>query len=271
MAGVILSRSKYAEKPYYLSNMSINIYSMEELCYYIYNNIYLIGTDVIDEGLISYIKIELGEADLAEQLEFLNSQNAGLAEIIMVILGYVDYYTKEEIEELKEIINKLDTQNAAERLKLRADNFLNSKRYNSAIRNYELIVYNKRDMTLPISFYGNVWHNMGVAYGRLFHYKDAEICFKTAYELNKDENSLKSSIVAACLERGVDITEDTDELTYVTCSEVEMIMDHINEECEYAKIAEAFSLKEDGRISEYHEALNQIVINWKSEYRNYMK
>ena len=58
MAGVILSRSKYSDKPYYISNMSINIYSMEELCYYIYNNIYLIGTDLLEPGLISYIDTE---------------------------------------------------------------------------------------------------------------------------------------------------------------------------------------------------------------------
>lgn len=57
MAGFILCRSKYAEKPYYISNMAINIYSMEELCYYIYNNIYLIGADLVDEGLIKYIEI----------------------------------------------------------------------------------------------------------------------------------------------------------------------------------------------------------------------
>ena len=50
MAGVILSRSKYAEKPYYITNMSINIYSLEELCYYIYNNICLLYTsDAADE------------------------------------------------------------------------------------------------------------------------------------------------------------------------------------------------------------------------------
>ena len=55
MAGFILCRSKYAEKPYYINNMAINIYSMEELCYYIYNNIYLIGTDLIDEGLVNWI------------------------------------------------------------------------------------------------------------------------------------------------------------------------------------------------------------------------
>ena len=33
MAGVILSRSKYAEKPYYITNMSINIYSLEAVSY----------------------------------------------------------------------------------------------------------------------------------------------------------------------------------------------------------------------------------------------
>ena len=54
MAGVILSRSKYAEKPYYITNMSINIYSLEELCYYIYNNIYLIGTDLVFEWQVAF-------------------------------------------------------------------------------------------------------------------------------------------------------------------------------------------------------------------------
>ena len=100
---------------------------MEELCYYIYNNIYLIGTDLLEPGLISYIESELGETELASQLEFLMTQNAGLSEIVMTILRYVDYYSVREIQELKDTIDKLDLQNATERLKLRADNFLNNK------------------------------------------------------------------------------------------------------------------------------------------------
>mgnify|MGYP000842207167 CR=1 FL=1 len=34
MAGLILCRTRYAERPYYINNMGVNIYSLEELCYY---------------------------------------------------------------------------------------------------------------------------------------------------------------------------------------------------------------------------------------------
>ena len=100
MAGLILCRTRYAERPYYISNMGVNIYSLEELCYYIYNNIYLIGTDLFDEGLTDYISGELGEKELAEQLEFLITENAGLSELVMTVLRYVDYYSEEEIDAL---------------------------------------------------------------------------------------------------------------------------------------------------------------------------
>ena len=272
MAGVILSRSKYSDKPYYISNMSINIYSMEELCYYIYNNIYLIGTDLLEPGLISYIESELGETELASQLEFLMTQNAGLSEIVMTILRYVDYYSVREIQELKDTIDKLDLQNATERLKLRADNFLNNKRYYSAIHNYEIILYGKADRSLPISFYGDVWHNMGVAYGRMFFYKDAEICFNTAYELNNNENSLKAAHVARCMDQKVTVNDmEEDELTYVTYREIETLMDHVVDEPEYIPVKSAFELKNEGRVSEYYRSVDDILAGWKAEYRNFMK
>ena len=232
MAGVILSRSKYAEKPYYITNMSINIYSLEELCYYIYNNIYLIGTDLVDDGLISYID--------------------------------------NEIEELKEIIDGLDKQNAKELRQLRADNFLNSRRYDSAIRNYELIVYGRKDESLPVDFYGNVWHNMGIAYVRMFFFREAEVCFKTAYEINKNISSLKSSVVAKVLGANGNMEFD-DEMSYVTAKEVETIMDHIDEEVSYVPLLNAIKLREEGRMTEYNDAVNEVIDNWKNEYRNYMK
>ena len=270
MAGLIWCKGKYSTRPYYISNMAVNIYSMEELSYYIYNNIYLIGTDLFDTGLIDFIDRELGEKELAEELEFLSSQNAGLAEMVITVLRHVDYYSEEEISELRKVIDMLDTQNALERLKLRADNFLSNRRYSSAIRNYETIVYGRRDDTLNDLFYGNVWHNMGVAYARMFVYEEAWKCFTRAYELNGLESSRNAGIAAGKL-AGRDIDENDEEQVYMVVREIETIMDHAVDDRTYAPVKKAFELKDEGRIAEYYSELDRIVDGWKADYRNYIK
>lgn len=270
MAGLILCKSKYSEKPYYISNMAVNVYSVEEICYYIYNNIYIIGMDMFDEGLISYIDKELGESELAKQLEFLINQRAGLSELVLSVLRYVDYYSAEEIARLKDVIERLDVQNVAERLKARADNFLKNKCYTSAIKNYELIVYGKKDKSLSVDFYGNVWHNMGVAYAGLFSFYDAGVAFRTAYELNGREESKKAFYSALCLEKGGTDDEATEEM-YVCCREIETIFDEAATSEKLAYIHKAYELKEEGKISEYQQMIKSVVEKWCEEYRHYIR
>lgn len=270
MAGLILCRTRYAERPYYINNMGVNIYSLEELCYYIYNNIYLIGTDLFDEGLTDYISGELGEKELAEQLEFLITENAGLSELVMTVLRYVDYYSEEEIDALAGTIESLDTQNASERLKLRADNFLSNKRYSNAVHNYEIIVYGQKDINLSDDFYGNVWHNMGVAYAGMFEFGDAVQCFKRAYALNSNDESLKASFAAEYLSGSRRPADSEDEQSYAAYREIETIMDHAPEEAGYEAVKKAFELRDNGQADEYNAAVNDIIDNWKFEYRNYI-
>ena len=50
MSGYILCQTKKAEKPYFVENISTNIYSLEELCYYLYNNLYMEDSSVMNEG-----------------------------------------------------------------------------------------------------------------------------------------------------------------------------------------------------------------------------
>ncbi len=271
MAGFILCRSKVSNKPYRISNISINIYSLEELCYYIFNNIYLIGVDLVDEGLIKYIDEELGESELAEQLRVLVSQNVGLAELVITILKYVDYYSMEEIKKLRTTIDKLDSQNAVQRLKLRADNFLNNKRYESAIHNYGLIVYSKRDGSLTDEFYGDVWHNMGVANSKLFLFSEANECFCRAYELNNNEESYKAAKTAEFMKNGFNDVEENNETMYEVSKEVETLMNNAPFSTSYSEIRNALAHKKEGNIKECYNILDGLVIKWKSEYRNYIK
>ena len=47
MSGYVLCQVKKAERPYYIENISTNIYSIEELCFYLYNNIYLLDSTIL--------------------------------------------------------------------------------------------------------------------------------------------------------------------------------------------------------------------------------
>ena len=271
MAGLILCRSRYAKRPYYISNMAINIYSLEELCYYIYNNIYLIGTDLFDEGLISFIRNELSEPELSSQLEFLTEENAGLSELVITVLQYVDYYSPEEIANIRNIIDELDTQNPLERIKARADNFLSNKRYSSAIRNYDSVVNAKKDMELPDVFYGGVWHNMGVSYARMYDFYQAKRCFERAYVLNRSEESKKAALYAECLNNNGKYNDSEDEEEYIACREIETVMDHATMEPSYDKVKELSDLHEEGNITGYYDKVDRLIEKWKNDYRNYVR
>ena len=68
MGELILCSHPIAAMPYYIDNISLNVYSLEELCYYIENHLYLIEADFMSEELCLWIGQELDEKDLAQSL-----------------------------------------------------------------------------------------------------------------------------------------------------------------------------------------------------------
>ena len=109
MGKIILCRGQRTDKPYVTPQTDIKLYSAEELCYYIYNNIYLIGQDLIDDNLIQFLQ-DAGEGELAARVKKLKESGVPLAQILVTILKSIDYYSVAEIEQLKEILNTLGKQ-----------------------------------------------------------------------------------------------------------------------------------------------------------------
>ncbi len=68
MGELILCKKPIAAKPYFIEETSLNVYSLEELSYYIYHNTYLLNQDFNSKELCQWIGHELGEKDLAKQL-----------------------------------------------------------------------------------------------------------------------------------------------------------------------------------------------------------
>ena len=74
------------------------------MCYFIYNNIYFISIDFFDDDFNSFVE-ETGQKQLVQIIADLKSRNAGLAQIVVSVLKYVDYYSNEEIEQLSGVLS----------------------------------------------------------------------------------------------------------------------------------------------------------------------
>lgn len=116
MGKIILCRGKKADTPLTVLQTGVKLYTAEELCYYIYNNIYLIGQDFIDDNLISFLD-ETGEKELAERVRKLKETGGSLAQIFVIILKTIDYYSVAEIEQLKRFLILLESRAYAKGLK----------------------------------------------------------------------------------------------------------------------------------------------------------
>lgn len=271
MGGLILCRSEEAQKPYYINSLGIYVYSLEELCYSIYNNIYLLSSDFLDDGLIGFLRDETRDGWLAQELTFLKEKNAGLREIVITILLYADYYNKNEVDDLRALIDNLSALGREERFKRRADNFLTNKKYESAIKNYAMIL-NEKEHNMKDDFYGNVFHNTGVAYGRLFLFEQAMECFKVAFRLNDKEESRREYYMAAAL-AGLKVDDSlvNNDLKEDCTKEMDEITKKIMNSKEYIEITQIGMLRSEGKFVEYNSRLKGVFDKWKQEYISYMK
>lgn len=197
MSGYILCQLKRADMPYYIENISTNIYSIEELCYYFYHNIYLLDETILNEHLCDWIRKELGLEKLYRKLYKILEDGDGTGEFILAVFKEINYLTHKEFKELNAALNLLEQQPAILREKKKGDYLVGNKMYVNAIRIYENALLKEDKEGLGVQFSGGIYHNMGCAYLNLFQFKEASECFLKAYEL------LHTKMVFAALSYGM--------------------------------------------------------------------
>lgn len=96
MGELLLCDRPIAAMPFYLEGLSVNVYSLEELNYYILNNTFLLDSDFMSNELCEWIRDELKQPKLAEKLERIILYHGRLAEFVLEILDHTGYCTKSE-------------------------------------------------------------------------------------------------------------------------------------------------------------------------------
>ena len=173
MGSLILCHSKRAKRPYEISRVHMRIYTIEELCYYLCNNLYLIDYTIMNRRLCDWLEDELGLAKMAEDLRRDLDQNATLEEFVLTILKGSVIYAPSEIVKIQNLLEQLKNQRDVERAKYKADSLMKSGEYESAILVYQSILSQDWDESVNKKFYGKIYGCLGSAYGYLFLYKEA--------------------------------------------------------------------------------------------------
>ena len=194
MGRVYLCMGKYAKVPYSFDSARIRVFCIEELCFHLKENAYLLDKDIFCESLVDWIEEECALPDLAKRLRSLLKIQDKPENYVRQIFEYTGYYDPKEAKEIQRQISVSGEVEPAQKLKTRADYYLESRRYVLAVQEYRNILGETRGM-LP-SFEGQLRHNMGVAQARLFRFEKAAEAFLQAYRLTGDERSLLACLSA---------------------------------------------------------------------------
>lgn len=269
MGELIYCSRPIAANPYYLEELSVNIYSLEEMSYFIFHNVYLINSDFMSIDLTRWIGRELDLKELSESLYSMITDNAPLHLFIGTILRESGYLSSGEIRDTLDIISAFENKSDAERKKIRADRFMDKGRTMEAIYEYEDLLSSEDN--IGDRLLGDVWHNLGSAYAKLFFLHEAGECFIRAYKKNHRRQSLRSLMYTYLLMGDKAGLEK--QITYfqIPEQERELVQNEVQHVLEADKI-KSFNEEVDRMRSSYSEqsayrgALKNIIDGWKSEY-----
>lgn len=375
MSGYILCQVKRAKLPYYIENISTNIYSIEELCFYFYHNIYLLDSTILNEELCFWIRDQLGLKKLADNLyKHLDDDDMKVGDFILPVFKEINYLSLEEFRKLNQQIQQLAKEPEVLRQKRKGDYLMEHGKYVNAIKVYqkalrqetedeaavtdirkpETVAAEKaetvqeaetteastetkteeaaetespvaitidmvedpeeraetenveeaekpeedtsetdatslqeekqeevaadpelphQEILLGKQFIGEIYHNMGCAYARLFQMEEAIRCFEIAYGKLHTMGAVKSLLYAVYMEYGVDafvekakeleVDEERQEEIYVEVEEAVEDLYDTPEGQEYKKLLEE---KQQGREEDYQQGMKQLLEQLTAEY-----
>lgn len=272
MSVPILCTGKYASKPYYLEKIGRRIYSIEELCYCIVQNAYMIDTDSFDMALVDWIADELLLEKLAEELRKMLIHNCSATAFFGMIIDYVGYATKEETDKTIETLKSNADMDVYEKRMARADFLMKRGHIQQAFDEYDYLRKHIPEMDKNVK--AKIEHNEGVMFAHLFMYDRAAELFLQAWEDGGDEESYMSYLTCKRMtlsEREyVSFVGEHKELRNLSLK-LEQRMDEVNDlynsSSANIKLRSLELYRSGSKMSEYYDEVERLSEDMKAEYR----
>ena len=189
-----LCQIKTAKNPYYIVNIGRNIYSIEELCFYLYENMYLLDETIINEALCIWLRDELGLKRLYSSMIAHLEKKDGIVNFITPVFREINYLEPQKMREYQDRVRALENLNVDVRQKLKGDYLIKCGMFENAILEYYQVLHREAPGQAGTEFYSQVWNNLGCAYARMFQFRDAGRCFRKIWEMSGTRDSLRKYV-----------------------------------------------------------------------------
>lgn len=201
MGELWICRKQTAKRPFRLEGAGTDLWTAEELCWYLYHSMDGLEEGLMEEPLFLWLSEELKLPILAEALRHQRQEGRHELWCAWFLLKEIGMYTEEELAEYRELCQEMEDKGEFECRKLRADRMLRDQRYMRCIASYRQLLASKDADAQEKRLLGDVHHNLGVALCGLFLFAEAEACFREAYALNGNAESLEAAEQAARLDK----------------------------------------------------------------------
>ena len=271
MSTLIICKNSIAASPYYIEEASLNVYSLEELSYYILNNVYLLSSKLMSPELCNWIGRELKNQTLSKELLGLVQSNAPLHIFVGHILSANGYSSNKEIKDVLSIISTFENKSEPERRKLRADRLMAGDKLIDAVYEYETLLADDLTKQMSAVTEGDVYHNLGCAFAKLFLFDEAIKCFDEGYKRNHKKQTLYCLLYANKCAHNEEGFQEFVKKYQVPNDEIyevnNIILGATNNEkiVDFDRAINDLLLDDSNRQSS-REVMTNIIYSWKKEY-----
>lgn len=195
MNNVCLCVGNYAKTPFYVKLSDVNLYSIEELCYYFMDKVRLIDDSIVTAELVEWIRTECGLAELADELEVYVRKRVSAAAFVTTILEKTGMYDDKTIRQIEVVLKEQSSLTMLERYKKQAEYFYRQGRFRQA-----LVIYAELADYIPMRDTANralMYYNVASLYALDFAYDIAADYYYEAYLLNPDRQ-IRLAYIIAC-------------------------------------------------------------------------
>lgn len=273
MGRAILLCGTDAETPYRFFNPDVSVQNVEELCYVLRENAFLLEADVTDKKMVAWIDTECGLHELALALQPLAYPKGNMEMFVRTLLEYTGNYSQEEMEETARLLKQGTQLGVYEKYKIRIDHLAGKGRLVQAMTEYDELMAILPQVENELT--AKVLHNKAVAMTGLALYEQAAQCFLQSYEMCPDRETYVEYLAAKRLALGeedyISFVAEIPE-AYEDSMELEMRVEKCRLEFAVSApkqyLAQLKEWKGNGNFTRYSGEAEKIIQGLKQNYRH---